>query len=202
MGHADETVTGESRAAVVRRVRREQRWLVGSIAAVTLVQLGVLALIAVRSDVLTGGRVMPIPEQLCIATTIVVWMTLVVAMTVYLCVGHDRDERQWPGSVHVRETWRIQRAHAPGVAGWIGAAALVPLAIWLPDVLSMPWVDVLHGAAMWIGPVITAVFIPLAVRAQGRIDRSGALGHSDVVGERDVLDRALDGEAAAEVEHR
>ncbi len=181
----------------MRRVRREQRSLVGSIAAVTLVQLGALTLIAVRSDVLTGGRAMPVPVQWSIAATIAIWMALVVAMAVYLCVGHDRDERQWPGSVHVRETWRIQRAHAPGVAGWIGAAALLPLAIWLPGVLSMPWVDVLHGVVMWIGPAITAIFIPLAVRAQGRIDRAGALRHSDVVGERDVLDRALEQESEA-----
>ncbi|WP_144721516.1 hypothetical protein [Agrococcus jejuensis] len=197
MGRGDATRTGERRAEVVRRVRREQRSLVGSIAAVTLVQLGALTLIAVRSDVLTGGRAMPVPVQWSIAATIAIWMALVVAMAVYLCVGHDRDERQWPGSVHVRETWRIQRAHAPGVAGWIGAAALLPLAIWLPGVLSMPWVDVLHGVVMWIGPAITAIFIPLAVRAQGRIDRAGALRHSDVVGERDVLDRALEQESEA-----
>lgn len=191
---ATRTTTGETRAEVLRRVRREQRTLVLSIGAVALVQLLVLVLLAVRSDVL-GGRTMLIPVQHGITTAIAIWMALVVALTVYLCINHQRDERRWPGAVHVRETWRIQRAHAPGVAGWIGAAALLPLAVWLPPVLGMPWIGVVHTAALWIGPAITAVFIPLAVRAQGRIDRAGALAYTDVAGERDLLDRAADADA-------
>ena len=59
----------------------------------------------------------------------------------------------------------------------------------------MPWVGVVHTAAMWIGPAITVVFIPLAVRAQGRIDRAGALTYTDVAGERDLLDRAAEADA-------
>ncbi|SDH28513.1 hypothetical protein [Agrococcus jejuensis] len=196
MERTTRSTTGETRDEVMRRVRREQRSLVLSIAAVALVQLLVLVLIAVRSDVLTGGRTMLIPVQHGISAAIAIWMALVVAMTAYLCINHQRDERRWPGAVHVRETWRIQRAHAPGVTGWIGAAALLPLAIWLPPVLDMPWVGVVHTAAMWIGPAITAIFIPLAVRAQGRIDRAGALTYTDVVGERDALDRAAEADAS------
>ena len=195
MERATRTTTGETRDEVLRRVRREQRSLILSIGAVALVQLLVLVLLAVRSDVLTGGRTMLIPVQHGIATAIAIWMALVVALAVYLCVNHQRDERRWPGAVHVRETWRIQRAHAPGVVGWIGAAALLPLAIWLPPVLDLPWVGIVHTAAMWIGPAITAAFIPLAVRAQGRIDRAGALTYTDVAGERDLLDRDADADA-------